>query len=319
MLTQERVVILLVVLEVVLFGMFLPGFLSTSNILALLRSVAVLGMLGCGLAVVVIAGGIDLSIVAIMAVSASWSVYLSGQGHSELNSLLVGLVFAAAVGALNGIAVAFLEISALFVTLTAAIVLLGASQLFMVFGTVVYLPAHDTIIPFLGQRTFLGMPISIWLAAATLLLTHLFLSRTRWGRFTYAMGDNSETARLSGIPVRPLTVAQYTIAACVGFVGGLILAGANPTFSVRVADGGMLFDLILVVVVGGVSLSGGTGSVVGVIVGTLLIGTLLNGVTIMDLTKQYQDLLKGIVLLVAIVTDNFLHPRDEETGRQSDI
>ncbi|MBX3575173.1 MAG: ABC transporter permease [Mesorhizobium sp.] len=310
---------MLVAIEFLAFSTLLDGFLSSSNLLSLVRSIAVLGILGAGLSIVVIARGIDLSIAAMMAVSGSWAVFLVGQGVPEWQALLIGLAFAAGVGAVNGLLVAFMEIPALFTTLASATILLGASQLFMVFGTVVYLPPEASFTAWLGQGVVLGIPVSIWIACAALLAGHFALARTRWGRFVYAMGDNVETARLSGIGIRPLTVAQYTFAACVAFAGGLTLVGANPTFSVRVAEGGILFDLILIVVLGGVSLSGGSGSIVGVLAGTLLIGIMLNGVTIMDLTKQYQDLLKGVVLLAAIIIDNALHPRDEETDRQSDI
>ena len=124
---------------------------------------------------------------------------------------------------------------------------------------------------------------------------------------------------MTGIKVRPLIIGQYILVAIIAYVAGLTLAGANPVFSLRTSGSSMLFDAILVVVLGGVSLSGGTGSVVSVVAGTLLLGTFLNGMTIMNLPQPAQELVKGFVLLSAIVVDAVLHPRDEQTSRQSDI
>jgi ribose transport system permease protein len=205
------------------------------------------------------------------------------------------------------------------VTLSTALVIYGLGQFVLIEGLVIYIPKSSWLIPAFGQQRFAGIPVQVILFVVTGILCQGFLSYLRWGRFTYAMGDNVETARLSGIKVRPLIIGQYVLVAVIAYIAGLTLAGANPVFSLRTTESGTLFDAILVVVLGGVSLAGGTGSVVSVVAGTLLLGTLLNGMTILNLPQPVQDLVKGFVLLAAIVVDAILHPRDEQTARQSDI
>jgi ribose transport system permease protein len=147
---------------------------------------------------------------------------------------------------------------------------------------------------------------------------HLFLSRTSVGRFIYAQGDNPEAARLTGIPLRPLIVLEHVLVAVLAWIAGLVWVGTTGSMQMAITQGTMIFDVVLVVVIGGISLIGGRGSVFSVVVGCVLIGTLLNAFTIMDVNSEVQNIIKGVVLLAAIVLDNWLHPRDEETARQGD-
>jgi len=162
------------------------------------------------------------------------------------------------------------------------------------------------------------VPISLLIFIATAVIVHLFLSRTVTGRFVYAHGDNPDAARLTGLPTRPLTMIEYALCAAIGYVGGVVMVAQTALMHLQVAESTLIFDVIMVVVLGGVSLVGGRGSVMSVIAGTLLIGVLLNGMTIMDMDVQTQNIVKGVVLLVAIVLDSRLHPRDEETSKQGD-
>ncbi len=318
-LTQERIVFGLTIVALAVFSLLLPGFFSRQNLLNLARNVSVLGIVATGLAIVVIGRGIDLSGTAIMAVGAAWAVTLSAGGTPETLALLLGLGLVVLMGVANGLLVAFIEIPPIFVTLATGLLIFGIGQFVLIRTLIVHLPASASFMPLLGQSKIAGVPIQILVAAVVMILAHLFLKYLRWGRFTFAQGDNIETARLTGIKVRPLLVGQYVLAAVIAYVGGILLAGANPTFSISVASAGMMYDVILVVVLGGVSLGGGSGGMSSVLAGTLLIGTLINGMTIMDVSEQWQSLVKGFVLLLAIVLDSALHPRDEETTRQNDI
>ena len=319
LLSQESIVLAVTAVSFIVLLALLPGFRTVDNILSLVRNISILGILGVGLAVVVVGRGIDLSIAATMAVSAAWTVKLIAGGMPEFAAIGCGLALVLAIGLGNGYLVAFAEIPPIFVTLATALVIYGVGQFILIRTLVVTLPETATLLPSLGQGKLFGIPAQLFLLAAIAVAGHLFLGKTRWGRFTYSQGDNTDAARLTGIKLRPLVIMQYMLAGTIAFVGGLMLAGANPTFSLRIADGGILFDAILVVVLGGVSLGGGSGGVFSVLAGTLLLGTLLNGMTIMDLSQQVQDLVKGSVLLVAIVVNAMLHPRDEQTARQSDI
>ncbi len=160
------------------------------------------------------------------------------------------------------------------------------------------------------------MPIFVFAICA--IVVHFLLSRTSTGRFIYSQGDNPEAARLAGIALRPLIVLEYMIVAFLAWIAGLVWVGTTGSIQMAVVQGTYVFDVILVVVLGGISLIGGRGSVFSVVVGCALIGTLLNAFTIMDLNSEVQNIIRGGVLLAAIILDNWLHPRDEETARQGD-
>ena len=147
----------------------------------------------------------------------------------------------------------------------------------------------------------------------------LFLRRMRAGAFIYAIGDNPFGARATGLPTRPIVVLQYVLAALIGVFAGLVMAASVNSMPTRIYNSTMIYDVVLVVVLGGIGLSGGRGGVLNVVIGTLLIGTMLNGMTIMDISYSVQNIIKGVVLLVAILIDSLINPRNEETAQQGDI
>jgi len=161
------------------------------------------------------------------------------------------------------------------------------------------------------------MPVIMYAGVAVFVA--FFLKKTRLGNFVYAIGDNPTGARTTGIPTRPLIVLQYVIAALIGAFAGMVMAASIDSMPTRIYNSTMIYDVILVVVLGGIGLSGGRGGVVNVVIGTALIGTLLNGMTIMDVSYSAQNLIKGLILLIAILIDSFLNPRNEETAQQGDI
>ena len=314
---QEQIVLLITLLLLAVFSVVLPGFATAANLLNLLRSVSVLGILGLGMGLIVISRGIDLSEIAIM--SGSWIVAVTelNAGMPMAAAIAVGLAIALAIGLVNGVLVAFVEAPALFVTLATTFVVFGLA-LWYVGDLIVYAPPSATGLLFVGSGKLFGIPMPIVVFLGAALLVHLFLSRTSPGRFIYAQGDNPEAARLTGIAVRPLIVLEYLLVALLGWLAGMVWIGSTGSMSMTVTQGTEIFDVILVVVLGGISLVGGRGGVFSVVVGCALIGTLVNGFTIMDVNTEVQNIIRGVVLLGAIVLDNRLHPRDEETARQGD-
>ena len=146
------------------------------------------------------------------------------------------------------------------------------------------------------------------------------LRYTTFGRITYAMGDNFQAARLTGLRVRTTTLAIYVYAALMALLAGLVTSASSGTVDFRtVTNGTLLFEVILVVVLGGIPLRGGRGGMRNILVGAALIAVLRNGMTLVDLTTQTQDVLKGLVLVLAIVTDNYFNPRDTETDTVGDL
>ena len=314
---QEQIVLLITIALLIGFGLTLHGFATLTNLLNLLRSISILGILGLGMGLIVISRGIDLSEIAIMA--GSWAIALiEMQNGMPIGwACLVALALALAIGVVNGVMVAFVEAPALFVTLAAGFVIYGLA-FWIAPAWVVYAPKEAPGLMFLGAGRLLGIPVPILVFAVCAIAMQLFLSRTSIGRFVYAQGDNPEAARLSGVALRPLIVLEYVLVACLAWIAGFVWVGTTGSMQMAITQGTMIFDVVLVVVIGGISLVGGRGSVFSVVVGCVLIGTLLNAFTIMDVNSEVQNIIKGVVLLAAIVLDNFLHPRDEETARQGD-
>ncbi len=316
-LNQEQIVLLITVVLLIVFGFTLNGFATVPNLLNLLRSISILGVLGLGMGLIVISRGIDLSEVAIMA--GSWSIALieMQRGMPVAAAVLIALAVALVIGFINGVMVAFVEAPPLFVTLAAGFVIYGLAFWFAP-AWVVYAPKDEPGLMFLGAGRLFGIPVPILVFAAAAIAMQLFLSRTSIGRFIYAQGDNPEAARLSGVALRPLIILEYVIVALLAWLAGFVWVGTTGSMQMAITQGTMIFDVVLVVVIGGISLIGGRGSVFSVVVGCVLIGTLLNAFTIMDVNSEVQNIIKGVVLLAAIVLDNWLHPRDEETARQGD-
>jgi ribose transport system permease protein len=318
-LTQQGIVFAIFIVLFGAFAVLLPGFLSTSNMLNLLQNVAVLGILGLAMAIVVIGRGIDLSLIAVLAVPSGLLLQLVQDGHSFWNALLLSALLTLAFGLINGWLIAYAEVPSLYATLASGLFLAGLGQaaLFRL-DVVQWSPGLDGF-QFLGQGNLLGVPMPIIVFAAMCLVVALFLRRTRLGTFIYALGDNPFAARTSGIPTRPLVVVQYVIAAAIGLLAGLVLVASVNSGPTRIYNSTLIYDVILVVVLGGIGLAGGRGGVLSVVIGTLLIGTMLNAMTIMDMSYSAQNLVKGVVLLVAVIADSFLNPRNEETAQQGDI
>jgi ribose transport system permease protein len=238
-----------------------------------------------------------------------------GLPFSIATALLLSLVF----GAFNGWLVAYAEVPSLFTTLASGLLLAGLGQAVLFkLDVVQWSPGMDGF-EFLGQGNVLGVPMPIILFAVACGLVAFLLRRTRIGAYIYAIGDNPFGARVTGVPTRPIIVLQYILAALIGCFAGLVMASSVNSMPTRIFNSTLIYDVILVVVLGGIGLSGGRGGVMNVVIGTLLIGTMLNGMTIMDVSYSAQNLVKGVVLLAAVILDSFLNPRNEETAQQGDI
>lgn len=318
-LTQELIVVLVSVALFAFFALTLDGFLTSTNILNFIRNVAILGMLSLGMAVVVIGRGVDLSLIAVMAVSMTLSIVLANKGYSFPLALFAGLLFVIAVAVVMGFLIAYVEIPAIFATLAVSAIVYGMGRGIIATLDVNNVPDGLDWFIFLGRGNLLGIPMPIWMFAVTATLLGLFLRKTGLGRFIYAIGDNISTARITGIPVRPMIILQYVIAAVMAFLAGCVTAASIASMNMRMVNSTLIYDVLLVVILGGIGLTGGRGGVRNVLVGTVLIGLLLNGMTILDISFTVQNLVKSTVLLGALIVDAILNPRDEQTSQQGDI
>ena len=317
--SQQEIVFAVFAALFLTFSVFLNGFLSADNMLTLLQNVAVLGILGLAMAIVVIGRGIDLSLIAALAVPAGLVLQMVQNGHSLPASLLAAGLLAIAIGLVNGWLIAYAEVPPLFATLATGLFVAGLGQAALFQLDVVQWSDGMAGFERLGQGSVLGIPTSIVMFAIACVVVLVLLRQTRWGAYIYAIGDNPFAARVTGIPSRPIIVLQYVLAALIGCFAGLVLAASVNSMPTRIFNSTLIYDVILVVVLGGIGLSGGRGGVVNVIIGTLLIGTMLNGMTILNVPYAGQNLIKGLVLLIAVITDTLLNPRNEETAQQGDI
>ena len=322
---QELIILAVTVVIFAGFSIFLDKFFSAGNLLTLMRSVSILGILSIAMAVVVISKGIDLSLIATLAVgTALASVLSSGDVLPSINlpfiyAVILGLIFTALLCAMTGILVAYWDMASVFVTLAMAGVIYGLGRTLFIRDELNYLPEDAVWLEYLGRGQLFGIPMPIICFLTLAIVMHLLLTKTTFGKFVYSIGDSGLAARTAGVPVRPILVIIFILAGLVAYFAGLLTAGAISSINTRMVAGSMIYDVLLVVVVGGIGLSGGKGGMHNVILGTLLIGTLLNGMVIMDISFIVQNLIKGIILLLAIMTDTILNPRDEQTTQQGDI
>ena len=296
----------------------LPGFVTAGNLIAVVRSVSVLGILALGMSVVIIGRGIDLSMVAVMAMSVAWYLQLLSGGMSDAAALALALAGVLAIGVVNGFLVAYAEVPAIFVTLATGSFVFGYVRSQLIPQDAVSVPVGHWIID-LGQMRPAGIPVDVYIFAALALVVFIFLRFTKWGRYVYYAGDNPVAARNAGMPVRPMMVLRYVISTLSAFAAGLLTAASLQSINTRVVNSTLLYDIILVAVIGGIGLSGGKGGVRNVLIGAALIGVMMNTMTIVDIPQLYQNLIKSTILLVAIIVDGLLNPRDEQTAQQGDI
>ncbi|HWA43138.1 MAG TPA: ABC transporter permease [Hypericibacter adhaerens] len=327
-LTQERIVFGLALAVFIACAFTLNGFLATDNLIAIVRSVSVLGILAVGMGIVIIGRGIDLSAVAIMAMSVAWYLQMLQSGVPGGQALALTLAGVVAIGLINGFMVAYADVPAIFATLASGAFVYGfcRSQLVHQDATPVpqgnWIEGLEQIPDWFDQAVHIplaAIPVEVFFFSSFAFVAFLFLRFTKWGHYVYLMGDNFMAARNMGIPVRPMTVLRYVISALIAFSAGILTAASLHSINVRVVNSTLLYDVILVVVIGGIGLSGGKGGMRNVIVGALLIGIMLNGMTIIDIPNIYQNLIKATILLVAIVVDSLVNPRDEQTAQQGDI
>lgn len=312
---QEKIVLLISALVALVFAIAVPEFLTWGNFTAFARSITVLGVFGLGMAVVVIGRGVDLSQAALALIAIGIAVELMHSGVTTPPALLIGLMAAVCMGAINGVVIAWLHVPPLFATLASAVLFTGLGRVTMLESMIIHLPRQNQGILLLDE-VFMGVPVSLMIFALCALITHVFLSSTVAGKYIYALGCNPAAARLTGLPVKGIVMLKYILSASIGYIGGLIMVASTAMVNLKSAGTFLIFDILMVVIIGGVTLCGGRGSVLSVLAGTLLIGLLFNGMTLLDLDYQFQNIIKGMVLLLAVTLDGWLMKNRREQIQQ---
>lgn len=279
-------------------GLMSDVFLTAPNLLNILRQVSVVAVLAAGLTLLMTAGGIDFSLGSQAAVVHAVTAQLLVSGTPVPTAVAVGLLVGLGVGLINGLIITLFGIAPFVVTLATATALDGVALIVMNGQSI----SIGTALSPLAGNVF-GIPVLLMIATVVCVLVAVTLRWTRFGRAAFAIGGNSATARLSGIPVQWFTVSIYTLNGLLaGLAGVMLLArlgAASP------GTGGLYLELTVVaaVVIGGTALHGGNGTLVGTVLGVLLLGILANGINLLQISSFYQPVSVGLVLLVASIAN----------------
>lgn len=286
-------------LLIVLMAIIAPYFWTLSNLVEVTRQVSAIAILAAGGTFVILTAGIDLSVGSALGVCAMVAIVTANQGMPAIVSIILALLVGIVVGGINGFFVARFALPAFIVTLAALTYLRGI--VYVGTGGTTVIPAE---VPFawIGQGSLLGIPYAVLIMLAVYVAGWFLLNRTVFGRHVYAIGGNPEASRLSGLPVRSVIMTTYVIAGLCAGLAGLILA-ARLESAVPDLGSGYELNAIAAIVLGGTSLMGGRGSLVGTLIGALFIAVLSNGMTLMNVESFYQQIIMGIVILLAVLLD----------------
>jgi ribose/xylose/arabinose/galactoside ABC-type transport system permease subunit len=293
------------------FAVLEPSFLKRDNLIGIVGSVAIIGVMAVCSTFVVITGGIDLSVGPVMALAGLLAAYRLEAGDGLTAAILVGLVAGAAVGLTNGLIVSWLSLPPIVVTLGMLSIVRGIALLY----------GESALHPIAGPPAFLdiggarplGIPFPVLLFLAVGAVAYLAQQRSRFGFTVFAVGENREAARLCGLPLARTETLAYVLSGLGAAAAGIVLASQVHTASATYG-GGYELDVIAAIVVGGTSLFGGSGSVHRSILGALTIGMINNGLSILNVDLSKQLIVKGAIIVVALSFDQFLR-RDRRTFR----
>ncbi len=278
-----------------------PYFLTRTNLSSLVRQTAVINIMALGMTIIIISGGIDLSVGAILAMGGLVGTMAMEKGMPILAGVAIGLGVGLLCGLLNGILITRLRIAPFIVTLGTLGIFRGATLLISNGLPVNRIPASFS---FLGEGNLLGVPFVLWLLVVCAAGMHFVLEHTRLGRYSFAIGSNPAAAVYAGIPVAFYTTAVYAIGGLLTGLAGMIEASRLMTGQ-PTAGNGYELQAIAAVVIGGGSLHGGEGSVVGTLIGAFIMGLLSNGSDLLGISNYVQQVIIGAVIILAVTVDEF--------------
>ncbi|MDQ0150401.1 ABC transporter permease [Eubacterium multiforme] len=276
-----------------------PSFLTLANISNVFTQVSVNAIIAIGMTFVILTGGIDLSVGSTLAISGALGASIIKSTGNIFLAIIVASIVGIAIGLVNGILIAKGKLQAFIVTLATMTIFRGATLVFTNGTPISKLPEKFLEIGN-GKLGFIPVPVIITIIIA--IISIYALSQTRFGRYLYALGGNEESAKLSGINTDKIKVMTYVISGFVASIAGVIITSRIGSASPN-AGTGFELDAIAAVVIGGTSLSGGEGKISGTIVGALIIGVLNNGLNLMNVSPFYQSIVKGLVILIAVLLD----------------
>jgi len=304
---------MLVVFLVLFVGVsiWVPNFLTVQNMSGLAEAVSMVGMVSCTMLFCLASGHFDLSVESVVAMSGVLvAMVITGTGSIGVG-VAAAILAGGLVGLVNGVVIAKFRINALITTLATMQIARGLA--FIVSGGKAVTIANEDFFV-LGQSTFLGVLMPVWITLACFLAFGILLNKTTFGRNTLAIGGNEEAARLAGIPVARIQMAIFLIQGLIAGFAGVILASRVTSGQPKTSEGFSL-AVISACVLGGVSLSGGVGTMLGVVVGVMIMGMVRNAMDLLNISPFYQYVAWGVILLAAVLFDRYRQVRRAKPGQ----
>ena len=289
------------ILLIIVVSILNPSFLDLSNLLNLLRQISINGLIAFGMTFIILTGGIDLSVGSILALSSAFIALMITSGVDPIIALIIGVLIGFVLGAVNGLLVTKGNMAPFIATLATMTIFRGLT-LVITDGNPITNLGDSYLFQLFGKGYFIGIPVPAVTMIIVFVILLILLQKTTFGRHTYAIGGNEVAAKISGIKVNKIKILIYGISGLMSALAGGILTSrlnsAQPT-----AGTSYELDAIAAVVLGGTSLTGGKGRIVGTLIGVLIIGVLNNGLNLLGVSSFYQQVVKGVVILIAVLID----------------
>ena len=289
------------ILLIIVVSILNPSFLDLSNLLNLLRQISINGLIAFGMTFIILTGGIDLSVGSILALSSAFIALMITSGVDPIIALIIGVLIGFVLGAVNGLLVTKGNMAPFIATLATMTIFRGLT-LVITDGNPITNLGDSYLFQLFGKGYFIGIPVPAVTMIIVFGILLIILQKTTFGRHTYAIGGNEVAAKISGIKVNKIKILIYGISGLMSALAGGILTSrlnsAQPT-----AGTSYELDAIAAVVLGGTSLTGGKGRIVGTLIGVLIIGVLNNGLNLLGVSSFYQQVVKGVVILIAVLID----------------
>lgn len=296
---RQFALLFVVVIIIVVMSIISDTFLTSTNIINILRQISLNGILAVGMTFVILTGGIDLSVGSVVAISGVISGSLLMKGFNSSIAILIALLCSLLLGLINGYLIAYIKFQPFIATLSTMTIGRG---FVLAYADGKPFTISDEGFKKIGQGYFFGIPIPVILLIVAVIIALIALNATTFGRYVFAIGGNVEAARFSGVRTRRIQLMVYVISSICAWVVGLILA-ARISSGQPTAGESYEMDAIAATAIGGTSMSGGTGSLYGTILGFAIIGLLSNSMNLLNINSFYQQIVKGLLIIVAVFLD----------------
>lgn len=305
LIARKYATLFILVIFLIAMAFLSDRFFTFKNLTNVGRQISLNAILALGMMLVIISGGIDLSVGGVCALGCCVCAKILNSTGSSLLAIAVVLLIGLAVGAFNGFVVSKTGIAPFIVTLSTVSIIRGIT---LVMTNASPMPISNAAFKFIGQGTLLGIPFPIYITLILAIITAFVMNKTVFGRYVYAIGGNERSAVVAGIQVKKVKISVY-------MVSGFLAAFTAIIYTSRLSSGvpslgnGFEMDAITAAVIGGASLAGGQGHIWGTMIGAVIIGILNNALNLLNINSYFQDIVKGIVVLLAVLFDFFIQSR----------